>query len=136
MRSGTTTANSSKRLQYKASRSCYDAMLLEVKAFNELCKGCSNYRVLIPKIKPQQSMGRTFRCKSPTPNGILMPKDFPVHRNKRTIQDQRNLGKETNDYVTKVSVSRKKHKVKKADLEKVLMEKELSISQMKLTHYE
>ncbi len=46
------------------------------------------------------------------------------------------VSEEQNDFAAKVSVSRKKRKVKKVDAEIFLMEKELCISQLKLTHYE
>ena len=46
------------------------------------------------------------------------------------------VSEEQNDFAAKVSVSRKKCKVKKVDAEIFLMEKELYISQLKLTHYE
>jgi len=127
MKSGTTTANSSKRLQYKASRSCYNAFLLEAKAFNHLCNGCSNYRDLIPKIKPQNSMGRTYRCIIPSPNGIPMPVMQPVDHVSTC-----NLELED----TKPTRDRKQRKEKKGVAAEELLRKELELYKKKLTFHE
>jgi hypothetical protein len=87
MQSGTL---SSKRLQYKAARSCHDAFLLGALGFNELCLGCCHYRDLIPKKKPQISMSRTFRCEKPTPNGIPFPNEIPACNRQREVTNKIN----------------------------------------------
>jgi hypothetical protein len=72
MRSGTTTINGSKRLQYNVMT------FAGSKSFQSALHRLSQLPRFTPKTKLQHSMGQTFR-EVPTPNGIPVPKEFPAH---------------------------------------------------------
>jgi hypothetical protein len=108
----------SKRLNFKAVWSCYDAFLFDVLGFNEMCVGCiSSYQDKILKTKQQHLMGRSYHCIYPTVNVIAMPDENPIAKiqcSDGSDEDKENL--------TKNSVrKRKKQNVKKEDSEKVIL---------------
>ena len=83
----------SKRMHYKAARTCHDAFILNELGCNELCKGCSNYHDEIPKMKPQNLMGLRFQCIYITPNGIpLLNETLAIsngHKNDIIVNDSK-----------------------------------------------
>ena len=129
----------SRRLQFKAARTCHDAYLLDALCFNELCVGCSNHRDKLPKRKPQRLMGRVYRCEYPTPNGICMPNENPSGKVSRSVISNSNQGENavSTDEENVVSSKRKKkkRKIKKIDVEKKILTESLKEAEMKQSYY-
>jgi hypothetical protein len=129
----------SKRMRYKAARTCHDAFILNELGCNELCKGCSNYRDVVPKQKPQKLMGIRFQCSYITPNGIPLLNEASVNETSaNSIHRKSDIVVVNESEVCDDTSKRKRRKqnVKKPDAEKLSLERKAKNMELKLTYYE
>ena len=129
----------SKRMHYKAARTCHDAFILNELGCNELCKGCSNYRDEIPKKKPQNLMGLRFQCIYITPNGIPLLNEASVNETSANSIRRKSdivVVNESEVYDDTPTRKRKKQSIKKPDAEKLSLERKAKNMELQLTYYE